>query len=374
MEPEKEVDRALAAAGVGSRVLWGRFRPGVDSVIVYERECNGRNEWGFVRVDLDHVRVFPFPEDPKLEGLRRTATADGVSRFLVQAEKREKYEQGWGNWELLRYRPEKMCVLRGRTASPEDSYVVRYYEPEQVERIVGLRLFLEHKPAADVRIPRVHSYRAKHSGVLENCLSGRPLTEVLLEQGPEIGPALAATGAALARWHSQRAPQLSRAVRGEERLSVVASAVDALTGGRLQAVRLAQDLEDLPWPRLQEALTLGGLRDGSVVVSQDGMVGFTELDSAGADDPYWDLARFCACLDDHRICGRLTPAMAEWSRRLFLESYAEARGVELDEVWLRRHCVVALLRQAMTPLERWEEDWRRKTKEMIESAWQVMED
>jgi aminoglycoside phosphotransferase (APT) family kinase protein len=383
--------RLRAALGAlprgGCHVLDGKYEPGVRCTALYgvgdllvradllDEESEALEEGSDPSRPIVEpgVRLFRFPDDPDLPGLR-----DVADPVTLRAALRSVWP-GAGpilrcRVGLLRYRPGKRATLaveaRGASAGPArrsvvERYVVKsYHDPAKAAAVAAEAVLLAATgdPGAPLRFAAVHAHLPDLSLVVQEHLTGTRLDQVARAPGPEAGRAFRRAARALAALHHR--PVVSRRTRAVDaevaRFGARAGRVAAVhpaTGAALEslAFRLADTAGEVPTDAV--GLVHGDCRPSQFLLCDEREVALLDLDSCGRADPAGDVGTFLATLRQHTLrqvlAGRTTPSGARTQAalaELFLEAYLEAAGAAADPDLRRRISwfeAVALERKAL---------------------------
>jgi hypothetical protein len=311
-------------------VLDAKYAPGEQCTVLYA--LGQQLVSGQLRLDGAEPgpRLWVFPDDPALPGLRLLAGRDELRDALRVALPEGPRVRGC-RATLLRYRPHRRAtfllgvrlggrLLRyvGKAYHDEEKAAAVYAESHRLARVLTDRGLVLADPVAFLPAARL---------VLQRVVEGRPLDQLLGNRrgcGRDLRNGVREAGAALAALHS--APQVStreRPVDAElarfSRRAAAVSSVNPELGARLASV--AEDLErrgrDLP-PSAR------GLVHGDCKPSQfllrPGAVALVDFDSCGVADPACDVGTFLASLR-HRTAPGAQDLPAD-----FLAAYGRVAG------------------------------------------------
>jgi hypothetical protein len=304
----------------------------------------------------DPVRVWAFPDDPSLPGLAAAAEPPAGTGACAP--------------EVLRYRPRRRAVLRGRLPGGRVRYV-KVLPPARAQRTVRAAQALDphSRPGLHLALPSVGPAPGT---VFLAPVGGRSLREPLMAGEPLPSPARLAAlfddlaamaggsgGPALPASPARARPETAREAAGltGRLLPDLIPQLDKL----VESVAQGHDRD--PGDRRP---VHGDLYEAQILVAGDGTLGLLDLDGLGMGDPLLDAATFSA----HLLALALgAPSAANGIlsyrqdlRRAFLEA------LDAAEAALRWREAYALLLLAPTPFRTLRPDWEAKLRTRVEAG------
>jgi Ser/Thr protein kinase RdoA (MazF antagonist) len=308
------------------------------------------------------VSVRVFPDDDRLQGLG-VLFSPARSRLLRKLVP-HRSELSEAAPVVLRYKPERRCVLRldcpdGRKAS------VRCYTPPEFASSDSHNF----QSTGRLRVPQRLGRSRRHNLLLFEWIAGESLDEVISARSAN---AMHGVGAALAELHLQDVHHLRFRTRRDEvrELASTASALEYLCPQLARRCgRLVQTLADrlLSMPPMAHPLH-GDFSTDQVLMAGDEIV-VLDFDEAVFGDPATDLGSFLAQLDSQTNVGQLNADDAESIAERFLDGYRQMLPVPLERVALYR--AAALLRLATHPFRTRQAQWPEQTNAIITQAEKV---
>jgi streptomycin 6-kinase len=335
-----------------------------------------------VELSPDELAVFfRFPLDRSVRGLRfvtdvnrlkhlvHAATADFAADGLRVRGKRSRVE-------LLKYKPERRCIVRAvlgvrdeRTGVRGERLVVAQANGDDsgAEVVRVLQHLQDRAGSGALRSPRPLGYNAENRVLLIEWVDGTELGDLL--QDPQADEICAVSGLALHELHSLPPPP-PPTVRSAEpvRERVLRVLFDlARTGGGELASR-AKELEGRLPHALGDAgpagprLIHGDFYFHQIVVGPDGSH-VIDWDEAALGDPRVDVANFLAHLHLREIQGALDSRRATRLRAAFVDGYGDAR-TSAPEALVAAQLVLLCL----SPFRNLSVDWRAQCSAILDRA------
>lgn len=325
--------------------------------------------------------LYWFPNDERLDGLRRIVVAKKLQRILYGGFA-EYPPDIWRvsdrsiRLKVLRYKPERRAVLHCRFRA------VRKDDTERHERFVYLGLY-EHERLISLTqsLQRVQDLAksakrwapAKLIGVdnanaMVICdeLKGRSFRDVLAKGNSEWATAECAR--AIAEMHATDGTVLPKRESIGAQLAVVADYLGRTVPERRKLIQeLVQRLEraDALHAQGQRVLVHGDLHPGQLIPTET-KVGVVDFDRVHGGNPLEDLGNLSAQLWLGPPGGRHYDDDTVFSR--FITEYSRASGVDAGPRALAEWAALALFRSAAVPLGRFEPNWRQRTHEILRKA------
>lgn len=360
--------RRYLAAALGAddpdpscHVLDAKYVPGERCTVLYA--VAGRLVTG--RLGLDGTdagpRLWVFPDDPALPGLRLLATPDRLRDALREAIPAARRLRGC-RVTLLRYRPHRRAtvLLSARLGDQPVRYVAKVYHDQAKAAAVYAetrplaRALTGHRdvivladPVAFLPAPRL---------VLQRLVAGQPLDQLLGDRrggGRDLRGAVRRAGAALAALHA--APQVSSRERPVEaelarfaRRAAAVRGVSPEVGARLLAVTEHLHRRGRDLPPAARGLVHGDCKPSQFLL-RPGAVALLDFDHCGVADPACDVGAFLAALR-----GRTLTGAAPGAHHLpaeFLAGYGHVAGPDAA-ARVRWYEAVALVRKALRAFAR----------------------
>jgi Ser/Thr protein kinase RdoA (MazF antagonist) len=341
-------------------VLDAKYVPGEQCTVLYalgERLVSAR-----LWLDAAELgpRLWVFPDDPALPGLRLLATPDDLRDALRVALPEGPQVRGC-RATLLRYRPHRRAtfLLRVRLGSRLQRYVGKAYHDEEkatavytetrrLARVLAGGGIVVGGPVAFLPTPRL---------VLQQVVEGQPLDQLLGDRrgrGRGLRSAVRGAATALAALHSaphvstRERPVAAELARFRQRAAAVSSVNPGL-GARLLAV--AEDLDRCGRHLPPEARRLvHGDCKPSQFLLRPGEVALVDFDHCGVADPACDVGTFLASLRQRMLSGAAAPGAHELSAD-FLAAYERVAGDGIT-TQARWYEAVALMRKALRAFAR----------------------
>ena len=263
------------------------------------------------------VEIRAFPNDRRLRTLRRMADPAARGR-LLSAVGLDRQALGCFEPELLRYRPERRCVLRlGPASGPAVVMKLHWKHAFEAAQHNSERF----QPGKVLQVPRRLGTSDRHRAMAFAWIPGCTVRSMLRGARPDF-EAIGRAGVALAELQSQdpggNAPELDPLAdldRTRAFLSAVAPEHDGRTTDLVS--RIAEALGAIePVHRSVH----GDFHDDQVIVAGD-RIAILDLDEACLGNPLVDPGRFLAHLERDRILGQIPPGVARRARRAFLDGY-----------------------------------------------------
>lgn len=335
------------------------YRPGARALVGYvaERRWDGwvvEEEFAIELVAGRPERLFRFPDDPYLPGLRPMAFAPDAQALLT---KHVRLHPQRLHVEAVRYRPANRAVLRHiagwrRSSVGEVVLYARVMPPERVGRLLAAAELAERSGFV---LPRLAGCWPE-GGVV--WLAGVPGETVrsLIRQGSPPDPQLILDGLA-PLWASPLTQDAGRPL-------------DVAAGFRSATRLLSQVLQDDgPRQALQRAATALGpfveawrpsavahndFYDDQVVLAPSGRLALVDFEETGPGDPLLDVGNFLAHLRRMARTGSAAEACDAYRRR-FRAAALERFGWEERELALRE--AYSLFRLSANPFRTLQRDW-----------------
>lgn len=334
--------------------------------------------------DLDAI-LYWFPNDERLDGLRHVVEARKLQRIFY----RELKDYPASDWRisdhsirltLLRYKPERRAVFRCRFRAHRHDGITKQerfvflgvYEQERFKMLWPLlnqaygasrraHLWLAPSPLG----------RSDEDGlIIIDELRGHSLRGVLA-----VGPSdsLERVAQAIAELHQSAELGCSLApvdpgdslTSAERLLGTLVSDARATVTSIATQLRTCMSMMSPP----TNGFVHGDLHPGQLMLDDD-RVGVVDFDRSHRGDPLEDVGNFRAQL----WLG--TPGGKQWDDQLcwqrFHDAYLRASALPIDESRIRMWTAYALFQSALTPLGRFEPDWRKRTHEILDRTLAVM--
>ncbi len=374
-----------------ARRTYLRYKPGVNCLAAYELETRGdplivygktyssdspvklaknRSRAGDAAHHVlyrEAMSVSMFPHDGKLSALSRLATRP-ASRSLLGAVFSDDLDVEQVEIHPIRYKPERRYVAR-LDADGAPWCALKIYTPAGYRE--ARRPALGFLPGQVLRVPELVGKSDRQGTIATRWLSGRPLSESLLDPSFEVAN-LATVGAALAELHGQQPKGLlARPAQGvpsalRSLAEFTGFLVPELASRSLDlAARLTSSLVETPasWSAVH-----GDFYAKQVLLDGD-RVALLDLDQGARADPASDLGLFVAHLERDGLRGTLAPERIEALTCAFLEGYAVASGRRLP---VALHTALGLFQLLHHPFRHCEPDWVERTESIISRAEKIL--
>jgi hypothetical protein len=354
--------------GASCHVLDAKYVPGERCTVLYA--LGGRLVTGQLSLNGGlhgaeaGLKLWEFPDDPALPGLRLLTRPDGLRDVLAEALPEGPRLRGC-RATLVRYRPHRRATL-----------LLSAWLGDRLVRYVGKAYHDEGKAAAvyaeTLRLASVGAgagrrgpivlaapvaFLAPPRLVLQRVVAGQSLNQLLGDRrggGRDLGSSVRRAGAALAALH--RAPEVSTRERPVEaelaRFARRAAAVRSVrpeVGARLLAVAEALDRHGRSLPPARRGLVHGDCKPSQFLLRPGDEVALLDFDHCGVADPASDVGTFLAALRRRRVSGAAPPGAHDLSAH-FLAGYEHAGGSTPARV--RWYEAVALVRAALRAFAR----------------------
>jgi len=378
------------------RITYVRYKPGWSCLARYET-IESRPHTGYAKVfsqaphdsakrspgweyhpDL-HIGVARFPFDRKIPALSLAFDRDRGEAALeafIDESKRDRYRADWGQLDVLRYKPERRCVLAGSYRRPGEPaarrFFARFYASGEGEFSAQWYWDL-HRACRElgggVDVPRPLGKRAKHRLLILKDSGGESLENRL--SADSAGEAVSAAAQALAKFH--RLPAPANTPLAETGLAARRSveAIEGLLGnGAGGAAALANRLSETP-PATVQTLVHGDFYHDQVTLRPDGRVHLLDVDELAIGNPIADVANFCAHLDVLALNAEILPERARVLQAAFLGSYEAEAAIKLGKESFPRLHAEALLTLAVKPFREFQSNWPDRMEQILDRAWRA---
>lgn len=323
------------------------------------------------------MAISAFPRDqqiPSLQKLWDSGPESHLFKRLISTRRRPRFEQTWGKWELIRYKPERRCLVRGEYLDPDwtgghRGFFARVYGDSQGARTARWHRHFARAGNRRLKIPTCLTDLPKSRVLLIKQISGLGLTSQLEDGGPALDEFISKAAEGLAELHLLPAPEDVQPLRDRSQLSSALKGIEEL--GEIDRFAISSFGEELGHSlpaATGQRLLHGDYYHDQVLVDADRRPGIIDLDQLALGDPAADVANFCAHLSQLALDGRLTWSRAAHIESLFVERYQAASGQSLPERNFRWHLAVALLKLAPWPFRRFQPDWPERTRQLFDLA------
>ena len=386
----------LLGFGTPLKISYVRYKPGWSCLARYEtiesrprtgyaktfsqapHDWNEQNPGWEYHPDL-RIGVARFPFDRKIPALSLALDRDRAEHALdafIDESKRDRYRADWGQWEVLRYKPERRCVLVGSYRRPGEHaarrFFARFYAAGEAKYSAQWYWDL-HRACRElgvgVDVPRPLGKRSKHRLLILKDSGGESLENRL--SGDSAGEAVAAAARALAKFHRLPAPADTPLADTGLAARRSVEAIEGLLGsGAGGAAALANRLSETP-PATFHTLVHGDFYHDQVTLRPDGRVHLLDVDELAIGNPIADVANFCAHLDVLALNAEILPERARVLRAAFLESYEAEAAIKLSKESFPRLQAEALLNLAVTPFREFQSNWPDRMEQILDRAWRA---
>ena len=314
------------------------------------------------------ILVLPFPNDPDIPDLRHVYEPERFRRTLASVLP-EFPTDAWRiqrqliQTRMLAYKPGRRAVFRIKTKLRrlQGDEKVRVFlhakleTPRTVERSHRnlLRIWEARPRDGCWTVPRPRGYVPARSFVAAEWVEGESLLGRFHGGGDSLDEACAATGRALARFHTLELGlehQPSPVEESEKLLEYAADLARLLpeesTWIHILGERIAGELSRLSTS--PSCITHGDFHLGQVITG-NGPPCFVDLDGAGRGYAAHDLGSFLAHLHEIGAPRELSGA--------FLNAYEDVTEQPIDPPLIQITTTAALFRRAIFPFRRLEEEW-----------------
>lgn len=385
----------------GTRPVYVRYKPATNCLMLHEvtRE-DGSLHWVYSKLYSKerearpsdrfrvsaylshyHLALSSFPLDQQMPALRDLWESDSSSplfRKLISSRRRPRFDASWGEWDTVRYKPERRCLLRGtyldlnREESRQRGFFARIYADDQGARTARWHRHFKSLDENILRVPPCLAYRPKYRILLAKELQGIPFMQLRRMNQRDYFEGVEATARALAHWHLLPPPaDLMAVVDYSETIRAAASALASVSNGDAETVAgLAVELlgKAPPPPRHPQLIHGDFYYDQILIHPGRKQVHMLDLDQLAVGDPLIDLANFCAHLAPLVLDGTLSRSEAQHTEDRLLESYQLADGKTLSGGKYRWFKTAALLRVAISPFRRFRPDWPGESRRILQEA------
>jgi len=352
------------------------YRPGMRALVSYAAEWQ-RERWvvddqfAIEQIAGRPNRVFRYPDDPYLPGLRLAGDAASAHELLAKYVAASPHRI---RVEAVRYRPATRAVLRhiaiwrqARLGSL--TCFVRVMPPRRVDRLVAAAELAE---SSGFKIPPLLGVWAGGGVVWMPAVPGETVRD-LIRRGAAPGPQ--ALLDALSRlWSLRLEPErghpldlqggfemterlLSHLLETEEARSLLSNVTDALRS-------FAQTWQP-------SAVAHNDFYDDQMLVTPDGQLALVDFEEIGPGDPLLDVANMSAHLRWMARFGNAPEAYDSYRRNLRSAALAhfgcDGRALDLREAY-------AIFRLSAGPVRQLRRNWAKKTTEGLALASQVLQE
>ena len=322
------------------------------------------------------LEISLFPADERLSGLAQLGDAQGREDLLRDILP-GRPDLWAANFELVRYRPGRRCVGRLLVEGQCIAAIKFYSEAEYATASFNARAFESEQM---LHIPRWMGDSPRHRAIVIEWLPGDLLFDLLANWESHA----TRVGYALGRLHSQCPPGLRRLspTAETEPLWTAARDVQGVCPGlgeraqdlarKLSAAAEQEERADSPRCSIH-----GDFSPRQVLVG-DWQTAILDFDDARYGDPAIDLGHFAARLQRRRLREALPASEIDGVFDALLAGYeavcaSPLPGYEMvrtltDRGSIARHTAAALLRLAPHPFRKREDDWPRRTEELLALA------
>ena len=316
----------------------------------------------------DAVVVYPYPNDHELQAL--SVIEEPAARREMLADLFPDRQDLWeAPIEVLRYKPERRCVIRlGSNDRGGDAVLKLYTKEDYLLRKENVDTFVSLPP---LRVPRrLGRSRRFHLAALE-WLEGEPLVEAMAA-APDAADPGRAVGAALSRLHVQKPKKLTTtwtADRYAAALSDGAAAIAEIAprlGERAAAIarRIGEKLTTRHW---RANRSIHGDCAAEQMLLQDATVAVVDFDRAGYGDPRIDLGTFRGRLLYDVMVGVLERHRADACFEGLLDEYRAESKKDVTRK-LDRFTAASLLQLAVEPFRLRRRDWSELLEQILDEA------
>ena len=300
---------------------------------------------------------------------------DALEAFIDES-KRDRYRADWGQWEILRYKPERRCVLAGSYRRPGEQtarrFFARFYASGEAKYSAQWYWDL-HRACRElgggVEVPRPLGKRSKHRLLILKDAGGDSLESRL--SGDSANEAVAAAAQALAKFHRLPAPANTPIADTGLAARRSVEAIEGLLGsGAAGAAALADRLSETP-PVTVHTLVHGDFYHDQVTLRPDGRVHLLDVDELAIGNPIADVANFCAHLDVLALRSEILPERARVLQAAFLGSYEAEAAINLGKESFPRLHAEALLNLAVKPFREFQSNWPDHVEQILDRAWRA---
>ena len=353
-----------------------RYRPGSQALVCFAVEWQ-RGRW--VAEDQFAVelrarkppRLFRYPEDPYLPGLRIAASAADAHGLLT------KYVRSFSpqrlRVEAVRYRPATRAVLRHiaswrRARTGSVTLFARVMRPRQVEPLLAASGLAEH---SGFNLPRLVGYWAEGGVVWMAKVPGDPV-RTLVRRGTPPDPDRILGGLAKL-WSSRVQPDQGHPFDLSGRFQTTERLLSQLLQSE-EARRLLQQLTSILGPFSDEwrpsALAHNDFYDDQVVLTPEGQLVLVDFEEIGPGDPLLDVGKLLAHLRRAARFGSAQAACDTYRRQV--RSAALARfGWEPQALDLRE--AIALFLLAPSPVRQLRRNWAKRVETGLILASEILD-
>lgn len=344
------------------------------------RERNG----GWVELLPDARTVFfRFPLDRNVRGLRFVTDVNRL-KHLLHAGTADfephglRVRGGRSRVELLKYKPERRCIVRAdlavrdeRTGERGARQIVAQANGDDsaADVLRVLRHLREHGDRGALRVPRPLGYDASNRVLLLEWVEGEELGATL--QSVRAEETCAATGCVLRELHATPpppGPPIPSAEPVRERVLRILFDLARTGGGSFASrakdlrVRLAGALHDVG--AAPPCLIHGDFYFHQVIVGSDGCR-IIDWDETAPGDARADVANFLAHLHLRELQGALDAERAERLREAFLDGYRDGGAVPAA---LDTFTAAQLVLLCLSPFRGLAPDWRERCEAILDRA------
>lgn len=381
LDPPAMADLLPFGGAAGVQATYVRYKPATNCLVLYEcRRAGEPVRWAYAKLFAveppsdERIAVALFPSDLKLQGLGHAMQPDhnnDLLERLTRPAERERFRPHWGKWEMVRYKPERRCVLAGIYQPEEDEagprkFYARFYAGEEGARASHWHRYLTKAPMTGVRVARRLRYSNTYRVLTMRELSGTPLRRLIERRDGALETAITATARALASWH--RLPLPDSVPAAAETLAQAAEALAALLPRSAREIsELTEAILSNRPSSISQAFLHGDFYFDQVLFVDDAPPGFLDLDNVSRGDAAGDVANFCAHLERLATSGTISATDAERWSASFVDAY-ESAGGPIPARALSWHRARALLRLAVQPFRACEPKWPRRVVELYRAA------
>lgn len=323
--------------------------------------------------------VYWFPNDERLDGLRRIVAPKKLQRLFYQYFL-EYPQEAWRisdrsiRLQIIRYKPERRAVMRCRfraqhkvDAERRERFVyLGLYEKERLAELVGATRRISEMSAAAQwwAVAPLIGFDREDALMIWEELVGTTLRSALA--GNDWGDALARCARAIAEMHSTSATLLPRRDSISAQLLSVQS---FLTGVLPERARMINDIArrigewNAATLHSHSSVVHGDLHAGQMILGNE-KIGVIDLDRVHAGDPLEDVGNLRAQLWLGPPEGTRYEPSVVFDR--FREAYSGSRVVDFRglDAWT----AFSLFRSASVPLGRFQSDWRSRACASLQEA------
>jgi aminoglycoside phosphotransferase (APT) family kinase protein len=389
--PEKNLENMI--------VKYIRYKPGMNCLVLYELKIDGKKQeiyakafgndkkikiqksqkrtttkgiMDFGRIFLEDkgIMVGLFPNDNKIKSLKLLDNGKNQERLFSKLFPQRK--EFWkGEVQTLQYKPEKRYggVITTKSGSQA---TIKFYD--KVGYLKAKNNAHAFKSKKNLGISQCLGHSNKQMILVFEWINGKDLGEVLLENPEFAEKAMANTGKALAKLHSQKIKNLDKLNSDDELLNF--SKQEDLINFicphlKNQFKEIRKNLQSFLYSSMSVTNPIhGDFNPSQVIIDTDRNVTLIDFDRAVLGDPRLDLGNFIAHLYYQLLFRNISTHQFQKLKDVFLNTYL----AKIDQTFpnLEKFIAAGLLKMSNKPFRTNQSNWVIQTEQILNMIKKIM--